>query len=459
MSKHLLAGLCIALTVICAGMAMGAIAVSVDASKPIGQFNPICRDFAQGGESADPEYLSPLVEQMKALKPRLIRFDHVLNHYAKFSVSDGKVTADFTALDRQLDIIRAMGAEPLMCLTFTPVALGGDKGVTNPPNDLKLWDEIIYRLVKHVNGERKLGVRYWEIWNEPNVKNFWSGNLAQFLHLYAATEKAVLRADPSVKFGGAGFYGFPDDWIRPLMQQAKSKNLRMDFLSWHIYDGWQVGAEEQAGRARAMAKEFGLNPELVVDEWNYSARLNPGNDDQTGAVCIADMICRMTSGGIGHAPFFEIKDGPNDKRYWGRWGLFTNDHHPKASYYTFLGFAHMEGDRLQFSGTKLLSDTELFNSSKVRVSGMAVGKGKTVDVVLYNTSRKLDQTIDLSVSGLKGSSVKARTYLIDATHSNPARTGKELGLEQVDERTLRPKDGTARMNVVLPGRSVVFVRL
>ena len=87
-----------ALAVALAGGAKCSISISVDVSRPIGAYNPLCRDFAQGGESADPEYLKPLIEPMRALKPRLIRFDHVMNHFAKASLTDGRVTVDYSAL-------------------------------------------------------------------------------------------------------------------------------------------------------------------------------------------------------------------------------------------------------------------------------------------------------------------------------------------------------------------------
>jgi len=453
MTKLIVLTICV---IILGNMAMGSVAVSVDASRPIGPFNPINRDFAQGGESTDPEFLQPLIEPMKALHPRLIRFDHVLNHYLKIEVTDGKMAVDFTALDKQLDIIRAMGAQPLMCLTYTPAILGG--GI-NPPNDLHLWHELIYRLVRHVNVERKLGVEYWEIWNEPNLKNFWSGSMEQFLELYAVTEKAVIRADPMVKFGGAGFYSFPKEWVRTMMEQAKEKNLRMDFISWHDYNDAGLGIINQVKTARAWCKELSMNPELIIDEWNYYPILREGHDDHNGAVYIADLLCTMTALGIDHAPFFEIKDGVGDKRYWGRWGLFTADHHPKASYYVFLGFAHMEGNRLQFIGRKVIDLAENVNGGKAKVGGMAVGKGNRMDIVLFNTSLLHDQSVDLSVSGLGSLPVKAQVFLIDETHSNPALTGREEGLEQVDEQTLHPEAGIAHIQVSLPKRSVAFIRM
>jgi len=444
----------VALAAVCAGSAMGSIAISVDVSKPIGVFNPLCRDFAQGGESADPEYLKPLIRPMRALKPRLIRFDHVMNHFAKASVKDGRVTVDFSALDTQLDIIRAMGAQPLMCIAFNPAILGE---TTSPPNDLKVWEDLVYRLVKHVNGERKLGVEYWEIWNEPNLNVFWKGSLAQFLELYRVTEKAVLGADPSVKFGGAGFYSLPADWARAMMEHAKTNKLRMDFISWHDYSGGGRAIGGDVANARAWMKQLGLNSEIIIDEWNHDAKLNPGNDNHNAAVHIANMLCTMAELGVDYAPFFEIKDGSGEKRYWGRWGLFTADHHPKASYYAFLGFANMAGSRLSFSVSRKLPGDEVVAKAKAPIGGMAVGAGKRFDVVLYNTSKKQDETVDLVVSGLRKSAVAARVFLIDESHSNPALTGRDAGLEQVDKQTLLPKNGTARIKVWLPKRSVAFV--
>ncbi len=289
----------------------------MDVSKPIGVYNPLCRDFGQGGESADPEYLKPLIEPMRALKPRLIRFDHVMNHFAKASIKDGQVTVDFTALDTELDIIRAMGAQPLMCITFNPPILGE---TTSPPNDLKVWEDLVYRLVKHVNGERKLGVKYWEMWNEPNLGVFWKGSKEQFLELYRVTEKAVLRADPSVKFGGAGFYSLPADWARAMMEQAKSKKLRMDFISWHDYSGGGRVIVGDVAKARAWMSELGLNSEIIIDEWNYDAKLNPGNDNHNAAVHIANMLCTMAELGVDYAPFFEIKDGKRREALLGSMG-------------------------------------------------------------------------------------------------------------------------------------------
>jgi hypothetical protein len=119
----------------------------------------------------------------------------------------------------------------------------------------------------------------------------------------------------------------------------------------------------------------------------------------------------------------------------------------------------MEGNRLSFSGGQALPGNEIVNKGKAVIGGMAVGRGRNLDVVLYNTSKKQDETVDLSISGIGKSAVKSRTFLIDETHSNPALTGRETGLEQMDEQTLDPQGGTVRIKVAVPKRSVSFVQL
>ena len=56
----------------------GPIEIQVLADRDGGRLNPIYRDFAQGGESPDPEYYAPVWPQFERLRPRTVRFDHQL---------------------------------------------------------------------------------------------------------------------------------------------------------------------------------------------------------------------------------------------------------------------------------------------------------------------------------------------------------------------------------------------
>src|SRR5580765_2966147 len=61
-----------------------------------------------------------------------------------------------------------------------------------PPADLEKWAAICIGIIRHYNegwaGGFHHNIRYWEIWNEPDVRPaMWTGTEEQYLHLYAIT--------------------------------------------------------------------------------------------------------------------------------------------------------------------------------------------------------------------------------------------------------------------------------
>ena len=85
-----------------------------------------------------------------------------------------------------------------------------------PPPDFEKFAEVAKHIVMHYNGGCANGyhynIRYWEIWNEPNIEKdwvpgkglylFWSGTREQFFDLYQKTARALKALDPSLKVGG-----------------------------------------------------------------------------------------------------------------------------------------------------------------------------------------------------------------------------------------------------------------
>ena len=74
-----------------------------------------------------------------------------------------------------------------------------------PPRDYKQWATLIRRLVGHwVERYGIKEVREWkfEVWNEPNLKAFWSGTQRDYFKLYRYTAAAIKGIDSSLKVGG-----------------------------------------------------------------------------------------------------------------------------------------------------------------------------------------------------------------------------------------------------------------
>lgn len=397
------------LCTIAGGLRAGPVDVVVDAERVTGEINPLFRDFAQGGESRDPDFYAPAVDPMRALRPRMVRFDHVFDYFTTVDVRGDRLDVNFSPLERMLAHIEAMGAEPMVCLSYFPGGLTDGRSI-DPPADFAHWRALIERTVRRLS-RRSPPVRYYEVWNEPNLEMFWGADLERFLELYEVTSRTVRDTDPAARIGGAGFAGFPVAWIEGLLDHVKERGLPLDFLSWHEYDVDAVAVAGRARDARRMLAERGLDADLVLNEWNYHSEVVPGNDDHRAAVYIADHLRHMMDAPIAYAPFFEIKDSRHpDHRFWGRWGLLTADDAPKASYFAMLAHQRLGSERLAL------------RSPERDIDGLATRDGERLILTLYNRSRQ-SREVNLRIEGLPrdAPAVAWKRWLIGPTHSNPAR--------------------------------------
>jgi xylan 1,4-beta-xylosidase len=74
-----------------------------------------------------------------------------------------------------------------------------------PPRDYDQWATLIQKITQHwVDRYGAPEVREWffEVWNEPNLKAFWTGTQDEYFQLYRRTAEAIKTVDRSLKVGG-----------------------------------------------------------------------------------------------------------------------------------------------------------------------------------------------------------------------------------------------------------------
>ena len=77
--------------------------------------------------------------------------------------------------------------------------------IVTPPGDMDDWVEVIDKLVRHwVARDGLEEVRTWpfEVWNEPNLPAFWSGDQAAYFKLFEVTVRAIKAIDPLIPVDG-----------------------------------------------------------------------------------------------------------------------------------------------------------------------------------------------------------------------------------------------------------------
>jgi Glycosyl hydrolases family 39 len=388
--------------------------------------------LAQGGESEDPGFFDNIREAGASLGPGLVRLDNIFNYYGIVQRSpEGLISYDWSKLDRVLDGLRTMGKEALICLSYMPetMSVSGD-GRVEPPAKYEEWANLVRATVAHVNVERKLGVRYWEVWNEPDQWGFWQAPYPEYLKLYDVTAEAALAADPTVKIGGPALSYFSTDHIGEFLEHerwnvAMGLGAHVDFISWHSYGYSPHELAANIRRVREILADFPqFNPQIFITEFNV---LQGGHGDTSaggrtdtveGAIALLSSIESMQRERLDRALLFELKDGPGSTSYWGRWGILTYDGKPKPIYYALK--AYQERPRTKDGGGML--------PVKLK-KGLADG---SVGVMAYGSPQRA--TILLWYTGVVDGMVKVRLpsafndtefdlTLFDAEHNNPAQSG------------------------------------
>ena len=133
--------------------------------------------------------------------------------------------------DFVIDAARARGINVLGTLWYTPDWANGGRGRAVPPNDASQYGSFAGWVAGHFKGR----VAAWEIWNEPNLPDFFDGTPAQYVELLKAAYAPIKAADPAAKvvFGGPAHND--TEWLAKAY--AAGAKGHFDVMSTHPYQG------------------------------------------------------------------------------------------------------------------------------------------------------------------------------------------------------------------------------
>ena len=300
----------------------------------------------------------------------------------------------------------------------------GYKYGTYPPRDFAKWARICEHIIRHYNegwaDGYRLGIEYWEIWNEPDCRNHdgsnpcWQGTDEEFIELYAVAATHLKGCFPHLKIGGPAFTSPKHGELQlKFLKAVKERGLPFDFYSFHRY----LKTPEEIFRAEEMAKSslemFDLRvPELILNEWNYikgwreeewcySLRMEKA---LKGASLAAGTMCTGQASGIDMLMYY-------DARPCGMCGLFDTDTlAPLKTYHTFLAFRELA--RL---GNAVKCDAV---SGDIYTCAARNDDKAAIMLTRYRDEDEAEkETLFLDVSGFAGENgVSATFYLTDGEH-------------------------------------------
>ncbi len=186
---------------------------------------------------------------------------------------------DFTLTDEYTKNVIAADSENFYRLG-TSIEHWPKKYGTIMPPDFEKWAKICEHIILHYNNGWANGynfnIKYFEIWNEPDLdeddasnKRTWSGTKAEFFDFYETAAKYLKSRFPHLKIGGPAL-ATKLDWAEDFLCEMKKRAVPLDFFSWHIYTYEPKKIIEKAKKVDALIEKYGYtNAEHIINEWNY----------------------------------------------------------------------------------------------------------------------------------------------------------------------------------------------
>lgn len=186
---------------------------------------------------------------------------------------------DFACTDEAILVTLDAGTETFFRLGQT-IEHQIKKHGTLPPKDFQKWAEICEHIIMHYNegwaDGYNLNIKYWEIWNEPDLdsddslnKRTWGGTKTEFFDLYETAAKHLKSKFPNLKIGGPALAG-NIEWAEDFLEHMHKRNVPIDFFSWHIYctePKYMISRAEQI--KELLVKNGYGTAESILNEWNY----------------------------------------------------------------------------------------------------------------------------------------------------------------------------------------------
>jgi xylan 1,4-beta-xylosidase len=345
--------------------------INLDFNKVKGNFNTMfkeCIGAGRANEGLRADWQQQLAYIKKKCDFKYIRMHGLLTDDMGVYKEDknGNPEYNFQYIDVLYDYLLSIEIKPFVELGFMPEALASNKqtifwwrGNVTSPKDYKKWGDLIRNLTLHFTeryGTDEVKTWYFEVWNEPNLNMFWSGNQDEYFKLYKHTVQAIKSVNKEYRVGGPATAGAA--WVPEMIDFCSKNKLPLDFISTHIY-GVKQGFLDELGNAGTVLDKNPMsvsgdilnsrkqienspmpNLELHYTEWSSSyTPADPLHDSYHQAAYVLEKIKRVgnAANSMSYWVFTDIFEeiGPRFTPFHGGFGLLNYQAIKKPAFYSY----------------------------------------------------------------------------------------------------------------------------
>ena len=349
---------------------------------------------------------------------------------------------NFAATDKYILAIKGVDADVFYRLGES-IDHFGEKLYVRPPKDMHKWARICEHIIRHYNqgwaNGLYLGIKHWEIWNEPEGRSMWCGTYPEFYELYSITAKHLKECFPDIMVGGYGCLGVYSEvrdhgherynptlfnrlipFMEGFFDYIKKTEAPLDFFSWHIYT---LSPEEVAAAAKFVrgyldARGYERTKSYLTElNYSYALRIRPTIHQHTEFP--ADILSAMILG----------QSAPVDMIFYYDLGL-------RSWYNCVYFFDNMDGELKKLNGfapMKFFGDLyrlgtrmEAVYEENKGIYALAASDGESIGVAI--ASRGFDGTLDVIIDA-KCATVTAQSGSNPSTEQNISLSNGKITLD------------------------------
>jgi hypothetical protein len=136
----------------------------------------------------------------------------------------------FERLDLYVALAQRHGTGILMPLAMTPLWATAGQVISAEPRNLEDWRTFVRTVVSRYKGR----IQAYEIWNEPNLNDFWSGTTDQMLTLTKEASQIIQSVDPhAIVVSPSATTDYGIRWLGEFLKKGGGQFV--DVIGYHFY--------------------------------------------------------------------------------------------------------------------------------------------------------------------------------------------------------------------------------
>jgi hypothetical protein len=367
---------------------------------------------------------------------------------------------------------------PYIC--YTP-----DWNSTAKGDPMKFWNhtpvdyEEFGQFIKDLVTRYRKWIKSWELWNEPDIKAFWSGTAQELAKLTKIGSRAVREADPEAIVVLAGL-AHRTEFTRELFRDHDIGSY-VDVINIHnYYETWHPASVEAVidyvNEIYGIVKKYGNNQPVWMAEVGYSTWRMGGNKvsdhytayydyEHTPAYQAVDLFKRValvaSTGKISAIAWYELKDllpaedviGDNNNR---NLGVAYVDHSPKPAIQALKFFNHILSGKYLCINNRVMVKKKADSDSEVLVFEEQIGNVIVVSWLRTSIPGKREEETSGMVKDERNETIEIE---IPGVLNGKARLYDELGQSAEFLSVFPEQTHTVIKNIQLKGGAISIIKI